>query len=242
MLSLFENCNTSPTPSICIRILHDNTLTQDNRDKLIQIAERYGQQLKFYNVEELCIDRIAEIRRYIPNPGDNRKIGDNRFTIGTYYRFFIPFVLPTEINKVIYLDGDVIITLDINEFWQVDLGDSPLGVVTSGLKSLRGIVKDTDYFNAGVLLMNLKILRDEYKVVQAGMKFLAENPQLFRWGDQDLLNYCFAVRAMKLPDKFNFRVCSMARPRNESPGKKFTITWASTSRCITSKTSSASYG
>ena len=65
MLSLFENSSTPQ--STCVHILHDNTLTDDNRDKLIQIANRYGQLLKFYNVEELCTDKIAKITKYFPN-------------------------------------------------------------------------------------------------------------------------------------------------------------------------------
>jgi len=42
-------------------------------------------------------DRIAEIRKYFPN-ADNK-----RFTIGAFYRFFIPFVLPNTIEKESYL-------------------------------------------------------------------------------------------------------------------------------------------
>ena len=197
MFSLFENV-FAPPYSITVHILHDNTLTNDNRDKFSYLAGRFNQLVKFYNVEELCADRIAEIRKYLSKGADNK-----RFTIGMFYRLFIPFVLPPEVEKTIYLDGDIIVTMDINEFWQVELGDKPLGVVTCPPIALKGIVKEEDYFNSGVLLMNLKTLRNEEETITNGMKFFSKNLQHLKWADQDLLNYCFSTRAMKLPSKFN---------------------------------------
>ena len=169
--------------------MHDSTLTPDNRDKFIQIAERYGQAVQFHNVEELCADKIAEIRKSF------LKIDKSRFSIGTFYRIIIPTVLPSEIEKAIYLDGDIIVNMDLNELWQIDLEDKPLGVVR---------YPRSNAFNAGVLFMNLKVLRNEEETIAAGLKYFEENPQLARWLDQDFLIHCFATRALTLPQNFNF--------------------------------------
>ena len=217
MLSLFENHDTPPhLPSITVHLLHDNTLTNENRDKLIQIAERYGQSLKFYNVEELCADRLAEVEENFSN------IRESIVTIGTLYRFLIePLLLPQGIDKAIYLDSDIIVNLDIAELWQIELGDKPLGVVpekNNGVpikdisRMIRtGAVKEEDYFNAGILLMNLKVLHEEEANIKAGMEFISKDPQFW---DQDVLNYCFAASSLKLPIKFNYYV-RYARARGE---------------------------
>ncbi|MBQ3442117.1 MAG: hypothetical protein IJG33_02605 [Selenomonadaceae bacterium] len=168
MLSIFENIDTPfHLPSITVHILHDNTLTQDNREKFICIAERYNQLVEFHNVEELCADRIRAIYQGFPNADKKR------FTIGTFYRLFVPFVLPETIEKAIYLDGDIIVNLDIKELWQIDLEDKPLGVVNYHPK--------TRWFNAGVLFMNSRVLRHEEETISNGLKFAKENPQNFRW-------------------------------------------------------------
>ena len=52
--------------------------------------------------------------------------------------------------------------------------------------------------------MNLKVLRNEEETIAAGLKYFEENPQRARWFDQDFLNYCFAKRALTLPQNFNF--------------------------------------
>lgn len=60
--SMFENTKSEVT----VHILHDNTLTADNRDKFLILAKRYNQTINFYNVEETCADKIAKMRRLIP--------------------------------------------------------------------------------------------------------------------------------------------------------------------------------
>ena len=47
--SLFDNM----TSEVTAHILHDNTLTQDNREKFFALADRYKQRVNFYNVDEL---------------------------------------------------------------------------------------------------------------------------------------------------------------------------------------------
>lgn len=206
MLSLFDNTNSEVT----VHILHDNTLPAENRDKFIYLAGRYNQHVKFYNVEELCADRIAEIKKIVPG------ISESRYSIATFYRFLVPKVFSTDVEKVIYLDSDVIVNLDIKELWQIELSDKPLAAaneteiddarlkISISLKYLivQKLVAYDDYFNAGVLLLNLNFLRNDEASINRGLKFLSEHPQMI-WLDQDVLNYLYAANYVKLAEKFD---------------------------------------
>ena len=202
MFSLLENTDSPVTA----HILHDNTLTPENRDKFSYLAGRYGQIVKFYNLDVLCADKIAEIINLVPN------VEKTTATVGTFYKILIPQVLPKEIDKAIFLDPDTIVNLDINELWKIDLGEKYLGVVAekengvnpkkSFLLCSEEIVKDSDYFNCGVLLMNLNLLRKEETAIMRGVKFRGKNPQ-HKYFEQTVLNYCFHDRTLKLPPKFN---------------------------------------
>jgi len=205
MLSLFENTNSKVTA----HILHDNTLSTENRDKFIYLAGQYNQIVKFYNVEQLCTDKIVEIRNTL---SENFKA---EFSIAAMYRFLIPQIFSSEMEKIIYLDSDLIVNLDIKELWQFDLGDKIMGVVTeiSNYKSresiLRihalcrnGTVQAEDHFNSGVLLINLESLRREDNALTESIRLIGSNAQ-YIFFDQDVLNYCFSTRTLKLPVKFN---------------------------------------
>ncbi|MBE8951727.1 MAG: hypothetical protein SR1Q7_01115 [Quinella sp. 1Q7] len=168
-----------------------------------------------YNVEELCADRIKNIMQSFP------KADKTRFTVAMFYRFFIPHVLSQEIEKAIYLDSDIIVNLDINELWQYELGDNVLAVVPNCLNgssgktvlSDDGFVKPENYFNSGVLMMNLNVLRNEEENLLNGIKFIGDYYDSMP--DQDVLNYCFSTRALHLPVKFN-RLIKWARHAKET--------------------------
>ena len=203
MQSIFENTASLVT----VHILHDNTLTTDNRNKFLSLAENRNQIVKFYNVEKLCADNLAAIKKFFPS------LDKTRFTFGALYRLFIPTVLPADVAKAVYLDGDTIVTIDINELWQIELGDKILGVVTEAANKVNamsffllcrnGILQAEDYFNSGVLLMNLAALRTSEETLTDGIRFLLDNPKYDQFPYQDVLNYCFAPNALKLPVKFN---------------------------------------
>ena len=207
ILSLFENTSSNVT----VHILHDNTLTQDNREKFIYLAGEYHQLVKFYNVEELFADKITDFRQRIP------AIETAWSTIGTFFKLLIPQVLPSDIAKCIYLDSDMVVNLDIQELWKTNLDDKPLAAVLemeanafnyktydAAQKYLlnAGIVKYEDYFNSGLLLMNLKYLREAEDFIMSGVKWRGEHPQCNCF-DQDIWNYLFSKNYKQLPVKFD---------------------------------------
>ena len=190
--------------------MHDNTLTQDNREKFIYLAGEYRQLVKFYNVEELCADKIAEMVRFIPSAKNSK------FSVAALYRLVIPQILLNDIDKAIYLDSDIIVNLDIRELWRIELDEKVLGVIPealNGVDAQKGfklvadnLVKPDEYFNSGVLLINLKILRNEWDTIITAIKFIGEHPEYSTYLDQEILNYSFSTRTLKLPVKYNILV------------------------------------
>ena len=207
MLSLFENTASNVT----VHLLHDNTLTLDNREKFSYLAGQYGQAVKFYNVEALHADKINAFWQLIP------AIKTSWSGIGTFFKLLIPKVIPADIEKVIYLDSDMLVNLDINELWKIELDDKPLAAVPESIADLisyetfssktkylltAGFVKYEDYFNSGMIVMNLKYLRDAEELIMSGVKWRGEHPQCNCF-DQDIWNYLFAKNYLKLPVKFD---------------------------------------
>ncbi|MBR1805528.1 MAG: hypothetical protein IJ774_03970, partial [Selenomonadaceae bacterium] len=83
-------------------------MTQDNRDKFIYVAGRYGQVIKFYNVDKLCADKLDEMVQLVPY------VKNSRVSVGAFFRLLIPQLMP-DVDKVIYLDSDLIVNMDIAE-------------------------------------------------------------------------------------------------------------------------------
>ena len=206
MLSLFENTNSK----INVHILHDNTLTQDNRDKFSYVAGQYNQCVNFYNVEELCSEEIANLVKLVP------AVKTSNVTVGAFYRLLIPQLLPADIDKCIYLDSDMIVNLEIVELWQIEISDKPLAAVPEAVASSVAFktyayekylikakfVNYEDYFNSGLLVMNLNYFRNAKEIIMSGVKWRGEHFKCNAF-DQDILNYLFSKSYLKLPGKFD---------------------------------------
>lgn len=199
MASIFETTNLAVT----IHILHDATLTDDNREKFSKLAEKYNQHVEFHDVEELCPDEITFIREKLAD-----KI-NSRFSIGAFYRLLIKKILQT--GKIIYLDADIIVNLDISELWQHDLTNFPVAAVpevdatqkfliTDKFLLNNGVVKVENYFCSGVMMFNLDKIDEKFFYV--GVQFLADNPAC-ESVDQDILNAFFSEKYLKLAQKFD---------------------------------------
>ncbi|MFA5130840.1 MAG: glycosyltransferase family 8 protein [Patescibacteria group bacterium] len=188
MVSILENHLS--TQKIEFHIL-DNNINSVNIQKIKLIGQKYKVDLFFYLVSSSDLDNYPK-HNYLPR--------------STYLRVLIPELLPRAINKVLYLDTDIVVLGDISELYNQGLGDFSLGAV-------RDIMADeilqihfdknvSNYFNAGVLLLNLEKWR--------GLRLAEKSFELIRLygreiirADQDILNSLFVGDWQPLDKRFN---------------------------------------
>ena len=202
--SIFEN-TSSP---VMIHLLHDDTLTQDNREKFIRTTQKYSQEINFHD--------MTNYRDKLTN--EMKAIAGGRFTVGTLYRMFIPQAL-ADVDKVIYLDCDVLVNLDIKELWDIDITKKSLagaldteafGVNVWKGKGLARAVKFKiwgssykTYINGGVLYMNLKKIRERGNLFELVKNWCERYGHLVSNADQDVLNAIFYGDIEIVDGKFN---------------------------------------
>ena len=132
----------------------------------------------------------------------------NQWTIEVYFRLMLQDLLPETVDKLLYLDTDIIICNSIEEYYNTELGDKILAVNADmsckriGLQPVQKqlladhIQKgDFVYFNAGIMLMNLKLLRQEYSFKKFMVEFISRK-DLILAQEQDLLNDLFYGRVI----------------------------------------------
>lgn len=192
MQSILEHTDSR----ICFHILHDETLSIDNKYKLEKVARSGSSIIEFHKIDE---NDFSVVKNQM-----------SRFTIGTMFRCSLPELLPN-LNRIIYLDADLFVNRDIKELWDVDICEYCLaGVADEGvdihnypkiLNKYPGIKKES-YFNAGVLYMNLKKLREFGNLKKLVVDFLVENPEA-GLPDQDALNVIFHNKVLYLDGSWN---------------------------------------
>ena len=147
----------------------------------------------------------------------------------TYYRLLMPWVLPAELGRVIFLDADLLVRRDLSELWDVPLNDAACLAATDTaaprldartlanfdrchrfLAAVEPIPNWRDlsldgggkYFNAGVLVVDLPQWR-AVNLAEQALRCLREHHEHVRWWDQYALNVLLAGRWNELDPRWN---------------------------------------
>ena len=134
-------------------------------------------------------------------------------TRAAYARLFIPFVLPSGIDRALYLDSDLIVRRCVGEFFDLPMGDlAALGVADAGspyVSSLYGVPYWSRYgrraddvnFNSGVLLLNLTAWREE-DITGEAVAYLTDGRHQFLV-DQEAINAVLPGRIGQVDPRWN---------------------------------------
>jgi lipopolysaccharide biosynthesis glycosyltransferase len=187
----------------------DGDISEINKSKLERIVKGYNGKVTFLKIDKKIFENFRM----------NKKL--NYITIETYYRIMIPDLLSNDISKALYLDSDIIVESDIDELWNTDITNYYLAAVdeiqfhrkrSRKLKDLS-LPRDSNYFNAGVLLLNLEKWR-ENEVPKQLIKYIDVNPKKLKFFDQDALNVVLHDKWLPLDPKWNYLVlyCHLKNP------------------------------
>lgn len=181
-------------------ILVNSEFLPKNKTSLVNIAELYNNEIHFYTVSD-------DLTKELPFGRGNMPEG---VTIATYYRLFITKLLPNHIDRILYLDGDMIVRNSIKPLYEENLDGYALGVVhdMDEMKHTRSnrlpYPMETGYFNAGMMLINLAYWR-EHDAFGIFMDFIRNNGSSIIYHDQDVLNSVFYDKKKWLSVKYNFQ-------------------------------------
>ncbi|MBO4319079.1 MAG: glycosyltransferase family 8 protein [Treponema sp.] len=159
MTSLLENASADYEYKIYVLTTNLDSNLQDELKNTLE--EKKG--AKTASIEFISLkDKLDEIQ-------DLFHLRDY-YSKETYYRFFIPNLFP-EYDKVLYLDCDIIILDDISKLYNTELGSNYVAAANEEVMTEVDVfgtyvekaldVPREDYFNAGILLMNARLFRED---------------------------------------------------------------------------------
>jgi lipopolysaccharide biosynthesis glycosyltransferase len=127
------------------------------------------------------------------------------YTIDTYTRVWLAEFFAETVDRVLYLDADIVVVGSIASLWSTDLVGALMGAVDipgsdQGVTRL-GMRAEDGYFNAGVLLIDLARWRAT-KAEQTIIDYIQAYPERLEY-DQDALNACFYRVTKRLDYKWN---------------------------------------
>ena len=158
------------------------------------ISEENQKNISKYERENISIE-FVDLNYYIEKIKDKLYTRDY-YSKTTYFRLFIPNLYP-QYNKVLYLDSDITILSDVADLYNIDIGDNLIAAAPDDViqtievfqdyaEKVVGVADYRNYFNAGIIVMNLDELRkfdfqEKFLYLLSTVKFSVAQ-------DQDYLN------------------------------------------------------
>ncbi|MES2426942.1 MAG: glycosyltransferase family 8 protein [Bacteroidota bacterium] len=181
----------------------DDGISNKNRKRIEEVADSKLITIKWVMSKDVI---PTDVQVPIDNSG---------FPLTVYLRLFCPLIVDKGVDKIIYMDVDIIVKDDISNLWNINLGDYTIAAVQDVAKTVDcewagipnykalGIPAGSKYFNAGVSVINVNKWRDGNignKVIEA----LHLHKKHVILGDQYGLNVVFANKWLELDPKWNW--------------------------------------
>lgn len=164
-----------------INIIYEN-LSSESKSRLNEMVKSYNSNINYIEMNKEILKKFKV------------GVGTHLSSI-VFARLFIPEFLKNE-EKAIYLDCDIVALKPLEKLYEMDLNGKSIGVILDGKKDQRSSLQrlnlslDRTYFNAGVMVMDLKKLRENSKFLKTIDYCLSPDREL-QLNEQDALNIMF---------------------------------------------------
>lgn len=157
----------------------DSGISAENKRKLISISKEYNRR----KIEFISAKNISEILKL--------DVKTDRGSLSQYARLFISSSLPKTIERVLYLDCDIVINGSILELWQMDMRGKTIAalkdIFSKQYRKNIGLKPNDLMFNSGVMLIDINKWIDN-KIEKKLLEFIKAHKGVIQQGDQGALN------------------------------------------------------
>ena len=195
LTSVFEN---NKDAHVDVYIMVDTQLNEANKKKFASLEASYDATIHYIDIDPA---RFAAFPLH----------EEQHFTVAAYYRLAAAEFLPSSLDRILYLDCDIVVNSDLRELWEMDLTGLSAAVIDdmcSGLQSNYERLqydKQLRYFNSGVLLINLAYWR-EHKIMELFEEYAKQYRERILWPDQDVLNAVLLNNKIHVGIEWNYQM------------------------------------
>lgn len=154
----------------------------------------------------------------------------SRYPKEIYYRIFAAKYLPPTLDRVLYLDPDLIVNGSLKELYSLPMEEyyfaaaSHTGPFMRKINKLRlDMMDDSPYINSGVMLMNLKLLRKEQNFEDV-FNFIEKRKNLLILPDQDIISSLYGSKIYAL-DTYRYNMTEVLYQIHSPFEKGFDLDW-----------------
>ena len=128
----------------------------------------------------------------------------DRYPLEMYYRIFAAAFLPGDVDRVLYLDPDLVVLKPLDDLYNMDMGDnyfaaaSHVGNILTRVNNIRlNTEEDAPYINSGVMLMNIKLMRSQQDCDRV-LDYISRHKSFLLLPDQDVISAVYSEKIVEI--------------------------------------------
>ncbi len=172
-----------------------SSLTDEDFEKIGKVVDKSRCRVHSVNVDPRLLENAPVLKRISKE---------------TYYRLLVLDIIPKDVDKILYIDPDIVINKGIKILYDTDLSDKiiagaghTVGLLEELNKTRLNMPKNSRYINAGVLMFNLEKMRKTCTTEDI-FRYIEKNIKHLYLSDQDVINGMFGAHAVHVdPTVFN---------------------------------------
>jgi lipopolysaccharide biosynthesis glycosyltransferase len=183
---------TNPLERIRFHIISED-LTDKSKSRFKQILKNTKNTIDFYTINPVLLDGLPQLNG----------------SSATYIILFLADILPCEIERVLYLDADMMVLNSLTELWAVDITDYPAAgarsIMNDDIRNYNRLdyAPSMGYYNIGTQLINLNYWRKN-NISKESLSFIINNPDKLKYCEQDVLNTILMDKWKTISPRYNF--------------------------------------
>ncbi len=179
-------CNAASNDELSFYIL-DGGISEYKRQEILSLKSIKDCSINFIKIDNAMFKDYTNIKTH------------KYLSITAYYRLKLPTLLES-LNRVIYLDCDMVVNAGLSALFNTDIGDNVVaGVKDINKKMLR---KNPSYVNSGMLVMDLKAMR-LFNCEEKFLEYTKEHLNEIKTGDQEIINEVLKNKIKIVDDEWN---------------------------------------
>ncbi|MBO4904692.1 MAG: glycosyltransferase family 8 protein [Lachnospiraceae bacterium] len=168
-------------------------------------TERINEQIVRYGQKVIWIDTSYAVEMI-----ESLNVGKWNGSYATWIKMFVIHRLEDDIDRLLYLDCDTIVEGNLSGINSIDLGACPLACAYDSVsQNIAGKIGTEAYYNAGVILFNVRKWKEE-GFFEKMFEHLKANVNSYPDNEQRLINDYFRSRIMLLPVNYNMQCTHLA--------------------------------
>lgn len=196
--SLFENNQTCDEINVYVI---ERGIIDENKTALDSIAQKYCRSIIYIPMPDINDKENLQLKKV-----------KKKWIFDSYCRLYLDDLLPESVDKVLYLDSDVLVTDSLQELWDIDLSN----YVAAGVKDcinkkyyeILGLKEGAHYCNSGVILINLKKWRKDH-IGDKIRQFVHDRNGYVFFMEQTVMNGVIQDKWLILPVRYNVNTLMM---------------------------------